>query len=76
MLDWMGSGKLESKYLEDMKAAGVEVEFSHPLRWYNLGRMAGSGSPVECASPISGAGQRIGYFLFQLPPSYFTARPA
>lgn len=39
MLDWMGCGKFEAKYLEDMKAAGVEVEFYHPLRWYNLGRM-------------------------------------
>lgn len=39
MLDWIGCGKLEKKYLEDMKAADVEVEFYHPLRWYNLGRM-------------------------------------
>ena len=39
MLDWVGCGKLETKYLDEMKAAGVEVEFYHPLRWYNLGRM-------------------------------------
>ncbi len=38
LLDWLG-GELESKYLDDMKTAGVEVEFYHPLRWYNLARM-------------------------------------
>jgi cardiolipin synthase len=39
MLDWAGSGKIEAKYLEELKAAGVEVELYHPLRWYNLARM-------------------------------------
>jgi cardiolipin synthase A/B len=39
MLDWVGCGNLEGKYLDDMKTAGVEVEQYHPLRWYNLGRM-------------------------------------
>jgi cardiolipin synthase len=39
MLDWVGSGKMEGKYLDDLKAAGVEVEQYHPLRWYNLGRL-------------------------------------
>ena len=36
ILDWVGSGKIEAKYLEELKAAGVEVERYHPLRWYNL----------------------------------------
>ena len=39
LLDWVGSGKMEGKYLEELKSAGVEVEQYHPLRWYNLGRM-------------------------------------
>jgi hypothetical protein len=39
MLDWQGSGKIEAKYLEDLKAAGVEVELYHPLHWYNLTRI-------------------------------------
>ncbi len=39
MLDWVGSGKIEAKYLEELKSAGVEVERYHPLRWYNLGRI-------------------------------------
>jgi cardiolipin synthase len=39
MLDWEGSGKIEATYLEDLKAAGVEVEQYHPLHWYNLTRI-------------------------------------
>ena len=39
MLDWVGCGKMEGKYLKELKAAGVEVEQYHPLRWYNLGRL-------------------------------------
>ena len=31
VLDWFG-GKLENGYLEAMKAAGVQMEFYHPLR--------------------------------------------
>ena len=38
LLDWVG-GELEDEHLEAMKTAGVEVEFFHPLRWYNLARM-------------------------------------
>ncbi|MBC8095502.1 MAG: cardiolipin synthase B [Akkermansiaceae bacterium] len=39
LLDWAGSGKLEPQYLDEMKAAGVEVELYHPLRWYTLARI-------------------------------------
>ncbi len=39
MLDWLGAGKIDGKYLTAMKAAGVEVERYHPLRWYNLSRV-------------------------------------
>ncbi|MHB1307635.1 MAG: phospholipase D-like domain-containing protein [Limisphaerales bacterium] len=39
MLDWQGSGKIKATYLEDLKAAGVEVELYHPLHWYNLTRI-------------------------------------
>jgi cardiolipin synthase len=39
LLDWAGSGKIEGRYLEDLKAAGVEVERYHPLRWYTLARI-------------------------------------
>jgi cardiolipin synthase len=39
MLDWLGAGKIDGKYLAAMKAAGVEVERYHPLHWYNLSRL-------------------------------------
>jgi cardiolipin synthase len=39
MLDWVGTGKIDKKYIDDLRNAGVEVERYHPLRWYNLTRM-------------------------------------
>jgi cardiolipin synthase len=39
LLDWVGSGKIESAYLEQMKKSGVQVERYHPLRWYTLARL-------------------------------------
>ena len=39
LLDWVGTGKIDGKYLDDLKAAGVEVERYHPLRWYSITRI-------------------------------------
>ncbi len=39
LLDWVGTGKIEKKFLEDLKSAGVEVERYHPLRWYTVARI-------------------------------------
>lgn len=39
LLDWVGTGKIDQKYLEDMRSAGVEVERYHPLRWYTIARI-------------------------------------
>jgi cardiolipin synthase len=39
LLDWVGSSKIEAKYLDDMKAAGIEVERFHKPHWSNLQRM-------------------------------------
>ncbi len=39
LLDWVGTGKLDSTYLDEMKAAGVELERYHPIRWYTLARI-------------------------------------
>lgn len=39
LLDWVGSAKLEARYLEEMKAAGIEVERYHRPHWSNLQRM-------------------------------------
>ncbi len=39
LLDWVGAGKIEKKYLDDLHSAGVEVERYHPLRWYSVARI-------------------------------------
>jgi len=39
LLDWLGSTRMEEELLEEMKTAGVEVQFYHPLKWYNLDRV-------------------------------------
>ena len=39
ILDWVGCGKIETKYLDDMKAAGVEVERYHPVTWHTMTRI-------------------------------------
>lgn len=39
LLDWVGSGKAKKEYIDEMKAAGVEVDKYHPLHWYNLRRI-------------------------------------
>jgi len=39
MLDWLGTDKIDVKFISAMKAAGVEVERYHPLRWYNWTRI-------------------------------------
>jgi cardiolipin synthase A/B len=39
LVDWVGSGSMESEVVETMEAAGVQFRKFHPLRWYNLARM-------------------------------------
>jgi cardiolipin synthase len=39
LIDWVGSQKMEDSLVDEMKAAGIEVQLYHPLHWYNLGRM-------------------------------------
>lgn len=39
LLDWVGTGRIDEKYLDQLKAAGVELERYHPLRWYTLTRI-------------------------------------
>ncbi len=39
LLDWVGSNKAKKEYIDKMKAAGVEVDKYHPLRWYNFHRV-------------------------------------
>lgn len=39
LLDWLGTDKIDAKYLAAMKTAGVEVERYHPLRWFDWSRV-------------------------------------
>ncbi len=39
LLDWVGTGRIDGKYLDQMKAAGVELERYHRPRWYTITRM-------------------------------------
>ena len=39
LLDWVGSIKMEERFLAQMREAGVEVERYHKPHWYNLSRM-------------------------------------
>jgi cardiolipin synthase len=39
MLDWAGSVRMDASYLHELKAAGVQLEQFHPLRWYTLARL-------------------------------------
>jgi hypothetical protein len=66
LIDWVGSQKMEDTLVDEMKAAGIEVQLYHPLHWYNLGRMNNRthrkllvvdgrwASPAASASPTSG----------------------
>jgi cardiolipin synthase A/B len=38
LIDWVGSQKMGS-LVDELKAAGVQVELYHPLKWYHLARM-------------------------------------
>ncbi|MFT4240815.1 MAG: phospholipase D-like domain-containing protein [Acidovorax sp.] len=39
LLDWAGSARMEDSYLDEMRAAGVQIEKFHKPHWYNLARM-------------------------------------
>ena len=39
MLDWIGCDKMSHQLVEEMQAAGVEVERYHAVHWYSLGRL-------------------------------------
>lgn len=39
MLDWVGCSKMAHTMLERMRAAGVDVERYHAVRWFTLGRL-------------------------------------
>lgn len=39
LLDWLGSARIDESYLEEMRAAGVDIRKFHKPSWYNLPRM-------------------------------------
>lgn len=39
MLDWVGCSKMTGALLARMRAAGIEVQRFHALRWYGLGKL-------------------------------------
>jgi cardiolipin synthase len=39
LLDWLGSAKMESRYLDEMRQAGVHIERYHEPHWYHLARL-------------------------------------
>ncbi|MDQ3259883.1 MAG: phospholipase D-like domain-containing protein [Pseudomonadota bacterium] len=39
LLDWIGSVKMEQRYLDEMKRAGVQIERYHEPHWSHLGRL-------------------------------------
>jgi cardiolipin synthase A/B len=38
LLDWVGSGKIDTSYIEEMERAGVEVKRYNRPHWYTFGR--------------------------------------
>ncbi len=39
LIDWVGSQKMDQSLVERMEAAGIQLEYYHRLKWYNLSRM-------------------------------------
>ena len=39
LLDWLGTDKIDAKFLAAMKAAGIELERYHPLHWFDWSRV-------------------------------------
>jgi cardiolipin synthase len=39
LIDWVGSSKIDSSFLDTMRDAGVEIEKYHPPRWYTLNKL-------------------------------------
>jgi cardiolipin synthase len=39
LVDWVGSNRMDQRYLETMSRAGVEIQKYHPPRWYSLSKL-------------------------------------
>jgi len=39
LIDWVGSQRMDANLIDTMKAAGVDIVYYRPLRWYHLAQM-------------------------------------
>ena len=39
LLDWVGSGRMSDRLLDELRESGVEIERYHPPSWFGLGRI-------------------------------------
>lgn len=39
LLDYIGCQRMDEKLIQQMRGAGCEVNYFHPVRWYNLAKM-------------------------------------
>jgi cardiolipin synthase len=39
LIDWIGSGKIDPRYIGEMEQAGVEIRRYNKPRWYSIGRL-------------------------------------
>ncbi|MDQ3231269.1 MAG: phospholipase D-like domain-containing protein [Pseudobdellovibrionaceae bacterium] len=39
LVDWLGSADIDESYVEQMKDAGIQLQFYRPLKWYTLDRL-------------------------------------
>ena len=39
LIDWVGSNRMDARYLETMSKAGVQIEKYHAPRWYTLSKL-------------------------------------
>ncbi|MET0541161.1 MAG: phospholipase D-like domain-containing protein [Variovorax sp.] len=39
LLDWVGSAKIDQKFLDEMQRAGVQIQKFHKPDWYNVARL-------------------------------------
>jgi cardiolipin synthase len=39
LIDWVGSADIDDRSIEQMKDAGIQLQFYRPLKWYTLNRL-------------------------------------
>ena len=39
LLDWVGSGRMKDRLLDELRTSGVQIERYHPPSWFGLGRL-------------------------------------